>query len=108
MSRYPTWASLACDYLPIMASLVSSDSLAGITISKRRNRLKGDIVEALQCLKLLYQNDLMFCEVVTAVEEEVNLENDPLLNKGSIDTVDIDKEFSWDWVIIDEDDNGED
>ena len=96
MSQYPMWASLAHNYLPIMASSVSSEcafSFAGITISKWHNRLKGDIVEALQCLKLLYWNDLMFCEVVTAVEEEVNLENDPLLDKGSIDTVDIDKEF---------------
>ncbi|KIJ32661.1 hypothetical protein M422DRAFT_101438, partial [Sphaerobolus stellatus SS14] len=52
--HYPTWASLALDYLPIMASSVSSErafSAAGITISKRRNRLNGDIVEALQTLK---------------------------------------------------------
>ena len=40
-SEYPVWASLALDYLPIMASSVSSErafSSAGITISKRRNR----------------------------------------------------------------------
>ncbi|KIJ35874.1 hypothetical protein M422DRAFT_103474, partial [Sphaerobolus stellatus SS14] len=51
---YPVWASLALDYLPIMASSVSSErafSAAGITITKRRNRLKGDIVEALQVVK---------------------------------------------------------
>ncbi|PPQ88604.1 hypothetical protein CVT26_004368, partial [Gymnopilus dilepis] len=51
--RYPTWASLARDYLAIMASSVSSErafSSAGITISKRRSRLKGDIVEAIECL----------------------------------------------------------
>ena len=49
---YPTWASLARDYLAIMASSVSSErafSSAGITISKHRNRLKKDIVEAIQC-----------------------------------------------------------
>jgi hypothetical protein len=37
-----------------MASSVSSErafSSAGLTITKRRNRLKGDIVEALQVLK---------------------------------------------------------
>ncbi|KDQ50976.1 hypothetical protein JAAARDRAFT_104503, partial [Jaapia argillacea MUCL 33604] len=52
--RFPTWASLVADYLAIMATSVSSErafSSAGITITKRRNRLKGDIVEALQALK---------------------------------------------------------
>src|SRR5277367_1327550 len=107
--RLPTWASLARDYLPIMASSVSSErafSSAGITISKRRNRLKGDIVEALQCLKLLYRNDLIFREVITAVEEELECKNDPLLDEGSIDDADLEKEFSWDQLLIDEDDDG--
>ena len=49
-----------------MASSVSSErafSSAGITISKRRNRLKGDIVEALQGLKCLIREDLLFREI---------------------------------------------
>jgi hypothetical protein len=47
-------------------------------------------------LILFYQlNDLIFCEVVTAVEEEVKLENNPLLDTGSDDTVNLDTEFSW-------------
>ena len=54
-SRYhPTWGSLARDHLSIMSSSVSSErafSQGGITISKWRNRLKGDIVEMLQCVK---------------------------------------------------------
>lgn len=53
-ARYPVWGSLARDFLPIMASSVSSErafSSAGITITKRRNRLKADVVEALQFLK---------------------------------------------------------
>ena len=48
-----------------MASSVSSErafSSAGITISKRRNRLLGDIVEALQFLKCLLRTDLIFHE----------------------------------------------
>ncbi|KJA12796.1 hypothetical protein HYPSUDRAFT_113732, partial [Hypholoma sublateritium FD-334 SS-4] len=52
--RLLTWASLAFDYLGIMGSSVSSErafSAAGITISKRRNRLKADIVEALEFMK---------------------------------------------------------
>lgn len=63
--RLPTWASLARDYLAIMASSVSSErafSAAGITISKRRNSLKADIVEALQILKSLINSDLIFQE----------------------------------------------
>ncbi|KAJ6602899.1 hypothetical protein B0H10DRAFT_1822964, partial [Mycena sp. CBHHK59/15] len=35
-------------------------SAGGITISKRRNRLKGDIVEALQILKSLFKAKDMF------------------------------------------------
>ena len=60
-SRFPVWASLAKDYLSIMVSLVSSErafSSAGITISKHRNQLKGDIVEALQFIKCLLQKEL--------------------------------------------------
>jgi hypothetical protein len=48
-----------------MASSVSSErafSSAGITITKRRNRLKPDIVEALQFLKCTYRHDLLFRE----------------------------------------------
>ena len=46
-----------------MASSVSSErafSAAGITISKRRNRLKADIVEALQVLKYLLRKNLVY------------------------------------------------
>lgn len=44
-----------------MASSVSSErafSSAGLTITKRRNRLKGQLVEALQGLKCAIRNDL--------------------------------------------------
>ena len=69
------WGLLAADYLSIMATSVSSEhafSAAGITISKCRNHLKSDIVEALQCLKCFYHNDLLFREPETATlaEEE--------------------------------------
>lgn len=52
-----------------MASSVSSErafSSAGITISKRRNRLGADIIEALQGMKSLYRRDTLFREVITA------------------------------------------
>ncbi|RXW15922.1 hypothetical protein EST38_g9925 [Candolleomyces aberdarensis] len=79
--RLPTWASLAQDYLAIMASSVSSErafSAAGITISKCRNSLKADIVEALQVLKSLINSDLIFCEpdVTTDWEFENEVEED--------------------------------
>jgi hypothetical protein len=62
-SRFPVWSSLARDYFSIMASSASSErafSSAGITISKRQNRLKADIVEALQFLKCAFRRDLVF------------------------------------------------
>jgi hypothetical protein len=52
-----------------MALSVSSErafSSAGITISKRRNRLKPDIIEALQFLKCVYRHDLLFREEPTS------------------------------------------
>jgi hypothetical protein len=48
-----------------MASSVSSErafSSAALTITKRRNRLKGDVVEALQVMKCLLHHDLVFRE----------------------------------------------
>jgi hypothetical protein len=56
-----------------MVSSVSSErvfSSAGITINKHCNRLKGDIVEALQCLKCFIHRDLLFCEPVIFKEGE--------------------------------------
>ena len=60
-----------------MASSVSSErafSLAGITISKRRNRLDADIVEALQCLKSFIAQDLMASDMVSITDEEQDLD----------------------------------
>ena len=48
-----------------MSSSVSSEcafSQGGITITKQRNRLKGDIVEALQGVKCAIRHDLLFWE----------------------------------------------
>jgi len=76
---HPAWASLARDYLSIMSSSVSSErafSQGGITISKRRNRLKGDIVEALQCVKCAIRHDLLFQEPGPSSILEVEVNND--------------------------------
>ena len=48
-----------------MSSSVSSErafSQGGITISKCRNWLKGNIIEALQCLKCAIRHELLFRE----------------------------------------------
>jgi hypothetical protein len=85
-----------------MSSSVSSErafSSAGITISKRRNRLKGDIVEALQCLKCLIHKDLLFPEPVIFKEGE-----DDEVEEG----IGASKEpTSWDILIDDDPDNYE-
>lgn len=78
-----------------MSSSVSSErafSQGGITISKRRNRLKGDIVEALQCLKCLLRNDLMFRQPV----EDISDDDDT----GS--ELDSDGEQGWDYFLSDD------
>ncbi|KAG6846029.1 hypothetical protein H0H87_011077, partial [Tephrocybe sp. NHM501043] len=77
--RIPVWASLARDYMAIMASSVSSErafSSAGITISKRRNRLKGDIVEAIQFIKCAASHNILYREEVLPSTEEDLLQAD--------------------------------
>jgi hypothetical protein len=86
-----------------MASSVSSErafSSAGITISKRRNRLKKDIVEALQCLKCMYHNDLIFREVNTLDDEEKAMDKDLKVIMDNND-VEIVEDFSWDQLVVD-------
>ncbi|KZV88849.1 hypothetical protein EXIGLDRAFT_564748, partial [Exidia glandulosa HHB12029] len=64
-AQLPTWASFGADYLAIMSSSISAEwafSSAGLTITKHRNRLKGDIVEALQVIKCTLRNDLLVHE----------------------------------------------
>ena len=78
--QYPVWASLARDYLSIMASSVSSEwafSSTGITISKHHNRLKGDIFEALQCLKCMIHQNLIFrFDPAVSIVDEIAEEDD--------------------------------
>lgn len=73
--RLPVWAAIARDYLPVMASSVSSEKIfssSGITISKRRNRLHGDVVEALQILKSAFRHSSIsyFKDLPTLKTEE--------------------------------------
>ena len=91
-----------------MASSVSSEcafSLAGLTISKRRDRLKDDIVEALQCLKCMYYNDLIFQDVIVATEEEAELESMDLELAGESEgNNSVGEGFSWDALLTDDED----
>ena len=76
-TQHPMWHSIAHDYLTVMASSVVSEqafSSAGITISKRHNCLNADIFEALQCIKLLIQQDLMTRVFPTLANEEIALD----------------------------------
>jgi hypothetical protein len=106
---YPAWVSLARDYLSIMSSSVSSErafSQGGITISKRRNRLKGDVVEALQCIKCGIRHDLLFRAAApsSSLEDEEHseeLEDVPEEDLGDREGMDV-AEFSWDEVLIDD------
>jgi hypothetical protein len=95
--RFPVWASLARDYLSIMASSVSSEqafSSAGITISKRWNRLKGDIVEALQFLKCTIHKNLLFHEPGPSSALEMDEHENE--NEGEVEDV---EPLTWDTII---------
>jgi len=112
--RYPVWASLSRDYLSIMSTSVSSErafSQGGITISKRRNRLKGDIVEALQCVKCSIRHDLLFREPEPSSLMEEELEDLDTNNEDEIGEklgVDVaDNEDAWDTLLLEDDDDYE-
>ena len=109
--HYPVWASLARDHLAIMASSVSSErafSSAGITISQCRNRLKGDIVEALQFLRCLICCDLIFRADPSASlddDEDEDEDEDILTQGGSQFVSDAEKGPSWDDLWLEDDDD---
>lgn len=91
-----------------MASSVSSErafSQAGITISKRRNRLKSDIVEALQCLKCAIHRNLLFREAPSSADEG---EGEGAGLGDGPDAEDAEEPVdSWDTVMLGSDDEGE-
>ena len=88
-----------------MVSSVSSEwafSQGGITISKRRNRLKGDIVEAIQCVKCAIRHDLLFREagpssLVEDESDEFDIEDGP--------SEDVEEE-GWDDLFLKDSDDG--
>ncbi|KAG6881212.1 hypothetical protein C0993_002372 [Termitomyces sp. T159_Od127] len=87
-----------------MASSVSSKrafSQGGLTITKHRNRLKGDIVEALQCLKCAIQHDLLFRESGPTSLDEAELER---LATDENDDGSAKDEEGWDELLLDDED----
>jgi hypothetical protein len=93
-----------------MSSSVSSErafSQGGITISKRRSCLKGDIVEALQCIKCAIRRDLLFREPApSSVLEAEDTGDEVFENLGEDPGEESDEGFSWDELLIeDEDEN---
>ena len=93
-----------------MASSVSSErafSAAGITISKRRNWLQGDIVEAIEVNKSLKHCDLLFHEVLNMEQVERELE-DLVVDKEvgqSAEAVSLSDRFNWDSILVDDTDS---
>jgi len=82
-SIYPTLFRAAMDYLPIQASAVPCErvfSSAGETATKRRNRMKPELMEALQMLKfMLKKKHLDFMEGWRGVEDSLaDFEDDSL------------------------------
>ena len=98
-----------------MSSSVSSErafSQGGITISKCCSALKGDIVEALQCVKCAIHNDLLFRDFGPSSNSEVELseEEDKLVDNGQEMGEDDDVEVNakgWDEFLIESDDEME-
>ena len=79
-----------------------------ITISKWHSCLKGDIVEALQCIKCAIQHDLLFQEPAPSlISEAEETSNQELEDAKEFEESDV-EEILWDGLLIDNDnDNGE-
>ena len=112
-SQYPTWRSITGDYLTVMVSSVASEcafSSAGITISKHHNRLDGDIIEVIQCLKSLNTQDLMLRVFSNITDEEMLLDDadQQLANQegSAVDVVINVEDWTWEAVVEDAGDNG--
>src|SRR5580704_11368320 len=90
-----------------MASSVSSErafSQGGIMISKCCNWLKGDIVEALQCVECSLQHDLIFREPAPSSTLEMELDEDGELPDKDVKVPEDVEDGSWDALMLDEDD----
>jgi hAT family C-terminal dimerisation region len=109
---HPVWSLLAQDNLAIMSSSVSSKHAfpqGGITISKHHSCLKGDIMEALRCIKCAIQHDLLFREPAPLSTLELEECDEELVDVAGGDSKDTEEEsdvegFSWDELLIEDED----
>jgi hypothetical protein len=86
-----------------MTASVSNErafSQGGITISKLRNRLKGDIVEGLQRVKCAIQHDLLYREPGPSSVLEAEMNGDEGDDEGEGSEVE-----DWDDLLLEEDDD---
>jgi hypothetical protein len=95
-----------------MSSSVLSErafSQGGITISKQCSCLKGDIVEALQCIKCTIQHDLLFHapapSLILEAEEGSDAERENAGVEGEPGVEADDGEMFWDGQLSDGEDN---
>ena len=89
-----------------MASSVSSErafSQGGIMITKQRNHLKGDIVEALQCVKCCIWHDLLFHELPPSSALETELDS----KSEDGEEPEVVEDESWNSILLDNDENDE-
>ena len=96
--------------MSIIASSVSSErafSQGGITISKHYNCLKGDIVEALQCVKCTICHDIFSCELEpSSLLEDESDEFEIEVEPGANPNDDVEEE-GWNNLFLEEDDEFE-
>ena len=74
MHNYPIWFKIAMDYLPILASAVPCEwvfSSSAQTDTRCRNRIKPELMEALQMLKYALKKAQLDFTGVWVSEEEV-------------------------------------
>ena len=72
-------------------------------ITKQRNHLKGDIVEALQCIKCCIRHNLLFCELPpsSALETELDSESE------DGEEPEVVEDESWDSILLNDDEDDE-
>jgi hypothetical protein len=95
-----------------MAFSVSSKhafSQGGITISKCHNQLKGDVVEALQCVKCSLHHDLLFRKPGPSSLGEDEFDADADADGEATENAqdDPEEEDSWDNLLLEEYDKSE-
>jgi len=95
-TRFPTFFSIALDYLPIQASAVPCErvfSSSAETDTKRRNRIHPVLMEAIQMLKFSSKNkNLNFMEGLKTLEDEMlNAPDDEVDHLAALGSKDYDK-----------------